>query len=41
MNWKNFLGNELYAKMKCFLGGKKMTVATFVRLAISNYIERG
>ena len=41
MNWKNFLGEELYAKMVQFLDGKKMTVATFVRLAIASYIERG
>ena len=41
MNWKNFLGEELYAKMEKYLGGKKMTVATFVRLAIESYIERG
>lgn len=41
MNWKNFLGEELYTKMEKYLDGKKMTVATFVRLAIANYIERG
>lgn len=41
MNWRNFLGEELYNKMNDYLIGKKMTIATFVRLAIENYIERG
>lgn len=41
MNWRNFLGEELYGKMEKYLDGKKMTVATFVRLAIASYIERG
>ncbi len=41
MNWRNFLGEELYKKMDDYLIGKKMTIATFVRLAIASYIERG
>jgi hypothetical protein len=41
MNWRNFLGDELFEKMEQFLNGKKMTIATFVRLAITSYIERG
>lgn len=41
MNWRNFLGEELYNKMGKILSTKKMTIATFVRLAIENYIERG
>lgn len=41
MNWKNFLGEELYNKMNEYLSNKKMTIATFVRLAIASYIERG
>jgi predicted DNA-binding protein len=41
MNRKNFLGEELYNKMNDFIGSKRMTIATFVRLAIESYIERG
>jgi predicted DNA-binding protein len=41
MNWRNFLGEELYNKMENYLSTKKMTIATFVRLAIESYIERG
>lgn len=41
MNWKNFLGEDLYNKMNDFIGNKRMTIATFVRLAIESYIERG
>lgn len=41
MNWKNFLGEDLYKKMENYLSNKKMTIATFVRLAIESYIERG
>lgn len=41
MNWEKFLGKELFEKMEHYLSGKKMTIATFVRLAIESYIERG
>lgn len=40
MNWRNFLGEELYNKMENYLSTKKMTIAAFVRLAIESYIER-
>lgn len=39
MNWEKFLGENLYKKMCNFLTGKKMTIATFVRLSIEKYIE--
>lgn len=39
MNWKKFLGEELYTKMKEYLSNKKMSIATLVRLAIEQYIK--
>jgi hypothetical protein len=41
MNWRNFLGDELFEKMEQYLSGRKMTIATFVRLAIESSIESG
>lgn len=41
MNWKNFLGEELFEKMEQYLSSRKMTIAAFVRLAIESYMERG
>ena len=39
MNWKTFLGEELYTKMNEYLSRKKMTIATLVRLAVEQYIK--
>lgn len=39
MNWKTFLGEELYTKMTEYLSKKKMTVATLIRLAVEQYIK--
>jgi predicted DNA-binding protein len=39
MNWKTFLGEELYTKMNEYLSNKKMSIATLVRLAIEQYIK--
>jgi predicted DNA-binding protein len=40
MNWKTFLGEELYEKMNEYLSNKKMTIATLVRLAVEEYIKK-
>lgn len=39
MNWKTFLGEELYTKMLEYLNNKKMSIATLVRLAVEQYIK--
>lgn len=41
MNWENFLGKELYTKMKEYLSSRKMTIAGFVRMTVERFFERG
>lgn len=41
MNWKNFLGDELFGKMEQYLSSRKMTIAGFIRMTVERFFERG
>ena len=41
MNWRNFLGDELFEKMEQYLSGRKMTIAAFIRMLVERFFERG
>ncbi len=41
MNWKNFLGDELFEKTERYLSGRKMTIAGFMRMLVERFFERG
>ena len=41
MNWKKFLGDELFEKTENYLSGKKLTVAAFMRMLVERFFERG
>ena len=39
MYWEKTLGKELYEKVKSFIGKRKISISTLVRLAVEEYIK--
>lgn len=39
MYWKKVFGDELYKKVIAFIGNRKLSISTLVRLAVENYIK--
>lgn len=39
MNWKRFLGENLYEKLTIFCKDRNMSLASAVRAAIAQYVE--
>ncbi len=40
MYWRKTLGDELYEKVVKFIGSRKLSISTLVRIAVEEYINR-